>query len=135
MEISNILLRSLLVIVSFSFIVNSTASLIKRKKSQSLVRLAFTYLIWGTIALLSIFPELAHTISETLGLGENLNTLIFIGFVIVFIVIFRLQRSIETLNSTITDLVQKDAVRNITTTTGETNPKDSNRHSDIQRKG
>lgn len=132
MELMNIFLRSVLVLVSLYQILTRTSAFIRRKGSQTFFKLVLVYIVWGAIGLLSIFPGLSFVISETFGLGENLNTLIFLGFVIVFLVIFRILRTVEILESTLTDLVQKDALRNIITTSGEYT-QNSRSSSDLQR--
>jgi hypothetical protein len=134
MEIMNFILRAVLVLVSLYQLSTRTIAFISRKRSQTLFKLVLVYIVWGSIGLLSVFPGLSFTISETFGLGENLNTLTFLGFFIVFLIIFRILRTVETLESTITDLVQKDALRNIIKTSGE-KTEDSSHRPDLQRKG
>jgi hypothetical protein len=134
MEIMNFILRSFLVLVSLYQLSTRTVAFIGRKRSQTLFKLVLVYIVWGSIGLLSIFPGLSFTISEAFGLGENLNTLTFLGFFIVFLIVFRILRTVEMLESTITDLVQKDALRNIITTSGE-KTQNSGSRPDLQRKG
>ena len=105
---------------------------LRHEKSQTLFKLLAAFAVWGTILILTIFPQISRIISEKLGMGENLNTLIFLGFVITFIIIFRLLRTIETLESNITEIVRKDALRNIITTDGE-KTKDKRGRPDLQR--
>lgn len=133
MELMNIFLRSVLALVSLFQILTRTSAFIRRKGLQTFFKLVLVYIVWGAIGLLSIFPGLSFIISETFGLGENLNTLIFLGFVIVFLVLFRILRAVETLEGTLTTLVQRDALRNIIITSGE-NAKNSHRGPDLQRK-
>ena len=102
----------LAVIASF-FILMGILRFIRRERSQTLFKLFLTLFVWGGIFTISIFPNVSHTLSTLLGLGENLNTLIFIGFVVVFIIIFRLLNVIEKLEMNISEIVRKEALEKI----------------------
>lgn len=85
----------------------------RREPSQSLPKVVTTVVIWGMIGAISVFPQLAYTIREALGLGNNFNTEIFIGFIILFALYFRMLSIIENLETTITELVRKEALREL----------------------
>jgi|SRR4051812_9060158 hypothetical protein len=80
--------------------------------SQRKLKFLLVFFIGLCVLLFSIFPKLAHTISTELGLGDNLNTLIFTGFVILFMFIVKLLKTTESLKSQISHIVEADAVRN-----------------------
>ncbi len=134
MTISLILLKFAIIIICLYFMISRLVRYFRYEKSQTLFKLLATLTVWGTILILTIFPEISREISEKLGMGQNLNTLIFLGFVVTFIIIFRLLRTIETLESNLTEIVRKDALRNIITTQGE-ETKDKRSRSDTPRKG
>lgn len=109
----NIILRTILVLIALSFIISSGSKFFKRGQSATLFKFAVTSVLWVSVVVLTVFPGLAHQINRYLGFGENLNTLIFIGFVMTFVLIFKLLNIIENTERTITDLVRKDALRNM----------------------
>lgn len=97
-------------IISLLFIFNKIRNFLKKEKSQTLLKLIFTLFIWGSIFVFSIFPNSTHILSEKLGLGENLNTLIFIGFLITYMVIFKIINIIERIERNISEIVRKEAL-------------------------
>jgi len=103
----------ILAVISVIIISQRTIRFLRREKAQSLFKyLTFTF-IWGGIALIALFPDIAHWIRRTFGFGDNFNTLIFIAFVILFVLFFRLMSIIERIESQITDIVRKEALKGI----------------------
>ncbi len=97
-------------IISVFFFFNGIFKFIKKEQGQSFFKLFITLLVWGFIFFFTLFPQLAHIISEQLGMGENLNTLIFTGFIIVFIIIYKMLNLIERLERNISEIVRKNAL-------------------------
>jgi len=97
-------------IISMIFLLNGILKFIRKEKNQSLFKLLATTIIWGGVFTLSFFPDIAHIISINLGLGENLNTLIFLGFVINFLIIFKLLNKIEKMESNISEIVRNETL-------------------------
>ncbi len=86
---------------------------VRREPNQSLPKLITTVVIWSMIGSISLYPPIAYTIRNTLGLGNNFNTEIFIGFIILFALYFRMLSIIEQLETTITELIRKEALREL----------------------
>ncbi len=97
----------ILSLIALVFIYSNGKNLLKTRN----VKFLLPTLIFAGILALSLFPSLAHLMSSTLGLGENLNTLIFTGFVIVYIMMFKVFRSVEEIKRDITQIVQKQALK------------------------
>lgn len=102
-----------LALVALLFLSNGLGKFIRRERSQTLFKFFLTIVVWGSILSLSIFPKTAQQMSSAIGLGENLNTLIFIGFVIIFIIVFKLLSIIEKLEHNISEIVRKEALEKI----------------------
>lgn len=103
----------ILVVISALFLFSGLWKFVRKGQSQTFFKVSYTTLIWGSVLTLSIFPDLMREMSMKFGLGENLNTIIFIGFVLVFIAIFKLLNSIERIEQTISGLVRKEALKDM----------------------
>lgn len=109
------LIQLLLVAISLFYIVNRIVRFFRREKTQTGFKLVTTMLVWGSILYTSLFPHQVHDLSRRLGFGENLNTLIFFGFVVVFAVLFKLLSSIENLERNLTDIIRREALKDLIT--------------------
>ena len=100
-------------LIALLFLVNSAVRFLKKEKSQSFFKFSTTLVIWGFILFVGLYPQLAHSISQKFGMGESLNTLIFTGFVVIFMVIYKLLNIIEKLERNISELVRKEALNKL----------------------
>lgn len=81
-----------------------------RFSKEKRLRFFFNLVVYTGILVLSISPNVAHIVSKKMGLGENLNTLIFTGFIVLFAILMKIIQTTEQLKREITTLVQKNAV-------------------------
>jgi len=96
--------------VAIVFLGNGLWKYINKENNQTLFKLVYTILIWGGVLFLSLFPDVPRKISVRFGLGDTLNVLIFFGFVLVFMAIFKLLSSIERAERTISEIVRQQAL-------------------------
>ncbi len=108
------LFQLLMATVALIFFINGVTKFFKRHRSQTIFKLLTSSVIWLGVATSSLFPAQVHLFSEKLGFGESLNTFIFIGFVIVFMIIFKLINIIEKTERNISEIVRKEALSKIT---------------------
>ena len=108
-----IFFRFILVLVALIFTFGAFTKYVKRQNGQTIFKLLANSIVWISIAVFAIFPKVTHTISENLGFGESLNTLIFIGFVFVFIILFKIINVIERTERNISEIVRKEALSKI----------------------
>jgi hypothetical protein len=102
-----------LAIIATLFLVSGFSKFLHRERSQTVFKFLITCCVWGGILIISIFPNVSYKLSLFFGLGQNLNTLIFIGFVTVFIVLFKLLSIIERLEQNISEMVRKEALKKL----------------------
>jgi hypothetical protein len=107
------LLNLVLAFVSLLFLINGTVKFFKREERQTLFKLFSNLAIWGAVLTFSLFPHASRSISHFLGLGDNLNTLIFFGFVAVFSALFKLVGSVERLERNVSEIVRREALEKL----------------------
>lgn len=105
------IIRWVLIVLSLFVITDRLLKFARREAGQSLFKFISSLTIWSVILLISIYPDFAYFIAGKLGMGKNLNTLIFFGFVVVFMLIFKMLSIIEHLESQITEIVRATAIK------------------------
>ena len=104
------ILQIILAVTAIGFLVAGILKYLKGQRSQTIFKLLTMVIIWGSVLVFSIFPAITHSLSEKLGFGESLNTLIFIGFVIIFAILFKLLNIVERTERNISEIVRKEAL-------------------------
>lgn len=104
------LIQIILSILAIFMLWSSLGKFLRQERSQTLFKLLASVLIWGSILTFSIFPALSHTITHYLGFGDNLNTLIFFGFIVIFLILTKIISAIERIESSISEIVRKEAL-------------------------
>lgn len=99
--------------ISLGFLVSAWLKFIRREKRQTVFKLLAHNIIWLGILLLTIFPNSTHELSEKLGFGESLNTFIFIGFVIVFMIIFKIITMIERIEREVSEIIRNETLSHL----------------------
>jgi len=107
------LVNLVLVLVSALFLVNGAIKFFRREERQTFFKLLSYLAIWGSLMAFGLFPGLSRNISQLLGFGENLNTLIFFGFVVVFSALFKLVNSVERLERNVSEIVRREALEKL----------------------
>lgn len=107
------IIQLIISVISFFYILNSTLRFFRREKRHSFLKFITTVIVWLAILLISVFPKIFKYILSLLGLSGDINFIIFAGFIIVFILIFRLLSIIEGLERNITEIIRKEALKKL----------------------
>lgn len=84
---------------------------IKKTQSQSILKLAARFLIWGGMAAIALFPSITDYLANFIGLEGNINAVILLGFLMVFLIIFKILSVVERIEQDISTLTRDDALK------------------------
>ncbi len=86
---------------------------IQRKKGQTFLKLSVRIAVWGSMALIAVFPKFTVFLAHIIGIEGNINAVILTGFILIFLMIFKLLSAIEKLEQNISELTRKDSLKEI----------------------
>ncbi len=85
----------------------------QKRQSQSLLKLGVRLLIWGGMAAVALFPTITDYIAHFIGLEGNINAVILLGFLLVFLMIFKILSVVERIEQDISTLTRKEALKKL----------------------
>ncbi len=83
---------------------------VKREAGQTVLKLLVRFIVWGGMALIAIYPNFTWYLSMIIGIEDNINAVMLIGFLFVFLIIFKLLSAIEKLEQNISELTRQEAL-------------------------
>lgn len=86
---------------------------IKGKNGQTIYKLLLRIIIWGGMSLIAMIPNILNILAKTLGIIDNINAVILTGFLLVFLMIFKLLSAIEKLEQQLSEITRKEALKEI----------------------
>lgn len=107
------LYQILVVSVSAFMIYQGIKNYIRGKSGQTLWKLFIRIVVWGGMAIVTLYPKLIQLMAKTLGIIDNMNAVILTGFVFVFLMIFKLLSAIERLEQQLSEVTRKDALKDL----------------------
>jgi len=85
----------------------------KKQKNQSFLKLLIRLIVWGGMIAIVIYPKASMSLAKIIGIEGNINAVILIGFLFIFLIIFKLLSAIERLEQDLSVLTRKDALKEI----------------------
>ena len=101
------------IIVSSLMIYQGLDRYFKKQKSQSFLKLLVRLIVWGGMIAIVVYPKISMSLAKIIGIEGNINAVILIGFILIFLIIFKLLNAIEKLESQITEVTRKDSLEEI----------------------
>ena len=103
----------IVVAVSVFMIFQGLRNFIKGKSGQTFYKLLIRMTVWGGMSLIAIFPSFTNVLASLVGLKGNINAVILSGFILIFLMIFKLLSAIERLEQNLSEVTRKDALKEI----------------------
>ena len=100
-------------LISLVMIFFGLEKFIKRKPGQSFLKLFVRIIIWGGMGSVAVFPDISNRLADFLGLEGNINAVILTGFLLVFLIIFKILSVIERIEQDISKLTRKEALKEL----------------------
>lgn len=80
---------------------------------QTFFKFSVRLVVWGGMATIALFPTLSNDLAAFIGIEGNVNAVIMVGFILVFLMIFKLLSAIERVEDQITFLTRKETLNEI----------------------
>jgi len=110
--LNNIHLYQIVVVgIASVMLVSGIKEFIHRETGQTWLKLFVRLVVWGGMALIAVYPQLTSWLARVIGIVDNMNAVIMTGFLLVFLLIFKLLSAIEKIEQNISELTRKDALR------------------------
>jgi hypothetical protein len=85
----------------------------KREAGQTFIKFAVRVIVWGGMALVAIYPDVTIIFAKFLGIEGNINAVILTGFLLVFLIIFKLLSAIEKIEQNVSELTRREALMHL----------------------
>lgn len=116
MDFSSLQLYQIVILIlAGSMLYQGMSNYIKGKNHQTILKLGVRVVVWGGMAVIVLFPNFSNTLAELIGIQGNINAVILTGFILVFLMIFKLLSAIERLEQQVTLFTREDALKNLKT--------------------
>jgi hypothetical protein len=102
-------------VLAFFMIGQGVRSFFKHESGQTFIKLAVRVIVWGGMAAIAIYPNLSNQVASYIGIAGNINAVILVGFILVFLMIFKLLSAIEHLEQQVTTLTRQKTLENLET--------------------
>ena len=85
---------------------------VKRETGQTWLKLLVRIIVWGGMIVVAAYPEATTFFAKLIGIVDNVNAVIMTGFLLIFLLIFKLLSAIEKIEQNVSELTRKEAINN-----------------------
>lgn len=107
------LYQIIVVAVSSVMLFTGIKDFAKREAGQTFLKLAVRVIVWGGMAIVAIYPNFTMLLAKIIGIEGNINAVILTGFLLIFLIIFKLLSAIEKIEQNVSELTRKDALQQL----------------------
>ncbi len=105
----------IILFISVFMMYEGVEKFLRHQTGQTFMKLAARVAIWGGMAAVVTFPGLTNTLAALIGIEGNINAVILTGFLLVFLVLFKLLSAVERLEQQVTLFTREDALKKLKT--------------------
>ncbi len=80
---------------------------------QSFLKLLVRLVVWGGMGAVALFPSITLYLARFIGLEGNINAVMLIGFLLVFLMIFKILSVVERIEHDISVLTSQQALQQL----------------------
>lgn len=112
---SNIYFYQIIIVVVAAIILyQGFSDYFKKKGGKTFFKLSIRIVVWGGMALIALFPSFSNVLANIIGIKGNINAVILTGFLLVFLMIFKLLSAIERLEQQISEITRHESLKELT---------------------
>lgn len=105
------LYQAIVVGISSVMLFSGIKEFVNRETGQTYLKLFVRIFVWGGMAAITVYPKITEYFANFFGIIDNINAVILTGFLMVFLIIFKLLSAIEKIEQNISELTRKDALK------------------------
>lgn len=114
MDFGHLQLYQVVILALSGFMIyQGMSNFFKGKDHQTVLKIGVRIIIWGGMATIVLFPNFSNVLADIIGIEGNINAVVLTGFILVFLMVFKLLSAIERLEQQISILTRKDALSEI----------------------
>ena len=108
------LYQIIIICISSVMLFQGIKEFVKRETGQTMLKFAVRVIVWGGMGVVAVYPNSTMIVAKMIGIEGNINAVILTGFLLVFLLIFKLLSAIEKIEQNISELTRKEALSNLT---------------------
>lgn len=102
-----------ILLVSSIMIFLGLEKFLKRQHGQSFMKLMVRIIVWGGMATIALFPRISNQLASFMGIEGNINAVILTGFLLVFLIIFKILSVVERIEQDISHITREEAISHL----------------------
>jgi hypothetical protein len=99
--------------LSVAMVYQGAAAYIRGGAGQTFLKLIVRLIVWGGMGAIVVFPHITNILAHVIGIEGNVNAAILTGFLLIFLIIFKMFSAIEKLEQNISMLTRKEALKSL----------------------
>lgn len=103
----------IILFISVYMLYEGMEKFMRHQTGQTLMKLTARAIVWGGMAVVVMFPRLSNDLAHLIGIEGNINAVILTGFILVFLMIFKLLSAIERLEQQVTLFTREDTLKKL----------------------